>query len=711
MIIMEIRKINFLLFVLALFSNQIVAQDEGLEISKKSLSEISEDTCHLILQSNIKKDSVVLRWAPDLAIVWKQQLEVGYILERAEIPRDTSDLAIVFERMSKTPIKPLPYDQWAKIFNAKDKYAAIAAQLMFTNTPFNASDIGEPENITDRVNDLKMRHSFSLLAADQDVRVAQASGLRFVDKSIVKGNAYLYRLYYAIPHPEIPCDTAILYVDTDDIAPLIQARTPLVNNQDGAITLQWNAGRNTSFSGYYVERADFGTEYFKRMNETPLVSFQKDGSIEDFCFFTDSVENYKKYHYRIVGINLFSELSIPSEKVLGMARDLTPPSPALILKADDLGNKTLRLEWQVPYVNPDLSHFEIARSYNVDGPFQSISNKLKAETCHYVDESPNPHKGSFYAIVSYDTAGNAAQSLPFYGILVDSFPPAIPVGLHGFIDTNSVVHLNWKLGKDPDLQGYRVFFANSPDDEFSNLTPYIWSDTIYKDTIAKRTLTKHIYYSIAAVDNNYNHSKMSPWVKIRRLDVIPPEPPILKNIEVQDSSVTLWWFNSNSDDVAEHILLRKNANEHEWAIAAKWLGYPNKQDYTDKNIAPKTYYEYAMIAIDSSNLKSELSPLLSIRTYDRGVRPSVDEFTVTYDEKLKANVIKWNYHVNNKLSFLIYRGYQNFGITKYVKINGSDRNFIDRHLVGKGEYTYAIKAVFEDGGESPVSEIVNVIIK
>jgi len=707
---MKTRIISFILTFVILTSLQIFAQEEGLEISKRPLPEYKEDTCHLILQANVKKDSIVLRWAPDLAIVWKQQLEIGYILERAEIPKDDFNKAIVFEKMSNSPILPLPVEQWIKIFKPTDKYAGIAAQLMFTNTPFNAADIGEPENITDRVNDIKMRHSFSLLAAEQDARVAQASGLRFVDKSTVKGKAYLYRLYYALPHPEIPCDTALLYIDTDELDLPTQVITPFVNNQERAITLQWNAGRNSKFNGYYVERADFGSDNFKRLNETPLVSIKKVDSPGDFGFFTDSVENYKKYHYRIIGINLFGELSIPSEKVEGMARDFTPPSPALILNINDLGNKTLRLEWKVPYVDADLSHFEIARSFNVDGPFQSLTQKINAETREFIDTKPNPHKGNFYVIVSYDTSGNTVRSLPFYGILVDSFPPAVPVGLHGYVDTNSVVHLKWDMGKEPDLQGYRVFFANSPNDEFSNLTPYILADTLFNDTIEKRTLTKHIYYSIAAVDNNYNHSKMSPWIKIRRLDVIPPTPPIINNVEVQDSSIVLNWHNSTSDDVLEHLLLRRVGGETAWKTIARWPGYPKETNYTDLEVVPKTFYEYAFAAVDSSNLRSIDSPVIAVRTFDRGRREGIEDIAVKYDLEQKKNIISWDYSKAGNYSFLIYRSYKEFGLTKYVKVAGKDRFYADKEIIGKGNYTYAIKVVYEDGGESPLSEKVNVLI-
>jgi fibronectin type 3 domain-containing protein len=668
------------------------------------------DTCHIIVLADVQKDSIVLRWAPDHALTWQNNLQVGFFIDKVIVDKNDAESQLKFERVNTVPFIPLPYAEWAKQFKPKDKYAGIAAQMMYKQSNFSNNDISDPDNISDRSNDLKMRHSFALMAADQDARVASASGLRYVDKDVKPGRGILYRIYYSVANENLPCDTALLYVDCDEISPTYQVRTPVVEEGEKAITLIWNSPKAAGFGGFFIERAEFGTNKFIRLNDAPFVDFKQINS-KDLTTYTDSVENYKKYTYRVFGINAFGKLSKPSEEVSGMARDLTPPSPPLILKATDIGNQEIKLEWMFQNMSADLKEIYVGRGANVDGPFEAISESLPKNTLSFIDKSPNPHMGSFYSVFVKDTAGNFARSLPFYGILVDSFPPAIPKGLSGYIDTNSVVHLKWNKGTEPDLQGYRVYFSNSTDHEPSNLTPNILADTTFRDTIQKRTLTKYIYYRLSAVDNNYNHSKPSPWVKIRRLDVIPPDPPIFKHVEVQDSSVHLAWHNSSSDDVAEHLLLRKLPKDTVWKTLAKWYAYPENTLYIDKDVAPKTYYEYAMAAIDSSNLRSQNSPLVSVRTYDRGIRPSVESLSVSYDEKLKANVIDWNYSAQGKYSFLLYRGYQNYGISKYVKIESADRNYIDRDLVGKGDYTYAIKAVYEDGGESPISEKVNVIIE
>jgi fibronectin type 3 domain-containing protein len=697
------KGIYYSIFLLSWICQQAFAQNQASAFT-------STDTCSIYVLKNCKTDSIQLRWLINKPQAWEFIKNKGFNVERATFePNSTSDPT--FELLTTIPLKVLTEPEWKTLFKDKSKTAAMAQSLLFTPTSFNDANISGTEGIMERDRDLNMRTGFTMFVADQNFEVAKALGLGFTDRNVKENHSYLYKVYSAEKSEGFVIDTAYVLVEMSQKDLIPKMRTPIFEINDQKITLKWRSGERAGFTSYFIERALDGTESYSRLNDAPFVSMATSDKTTDWVVYSDSVPNYKKFKYRVIGITPFGESSEPSFPVTVNARDLTPPLPAIISKATEIEKQQMRIEWTLPAVSPDLKYLKVGRSTSNDGEYKLISPELNKTTLSYIDKEPIDFKGVYYKVFAYDTAGNYSQSLPFYGILVDSLPPAIPLGLSGFVDTNSVVHLKWELGKEPDLMGYRVYFANSPDHEFSVLTSQVHLDTVYHDTIQKVTLTKNIYYSIAAVDFNYNHSKKSPWIKIRRLDVIAPDAPIFKNVEVQDSSVFLAWHNSSSDDVAEHILYRKISGEKDFIALAKWKGYPPKTEYVDKQVVPKTFYEYAMVAIDSSNLKSDLSPLVSIRTFDRGIRPGVEALTISYDDKLKANVIKWNYTAQGKYSFLLYRGYQNFGITKYVKINSSDRSFIDRNLVGKGTYTYAIKAVYDDGGESPVTEKVNILIE
>lgn len=669
------------------------------------------DTCRINLITSVKKDSIILRWGINAPQSWNTIRNSGFWLERTIIPKDTTEAVPKFERLSKDPIKPLNQEQWKLRFKDQSKTAAMAQTLLYSDIESAIKTGVSPEQIVQQDRDQSMRLGFTLLLADQDFEVAKAIGLGFSDTNIQSDIKYLYRVYPANKMEETYVDTAYILVDSSepDILPVM--RIPAIEIGDQKITLKWRSNEKTGFTAYHIERATGNSNRYERLNDAPYIKLNSNRIDNDWVIYTDSVPNYSPFTYRIIGITPFGELSEPSQGITIQARDLTPPSVPFITKVKEVQNQQMSIEWLLPDSSSDLSFFKIVKSNSNEGVYETISEKVDKNTRVFIDKSKTGFKGAYYKIQAYDTAGNYAQSLPFYGMLTDSFPPSIPVDLRGFIDTNSVVHLNWKQGNEPDLMGYRVYFANSPDHEFSVLTSHVISDTAYNDTIQKRTLTKHIYYSIAAVDFNYNHSKMSPWVKIRRLDVIPPDAPVFKNVEVQDSSVHLAWHNSSSDDVAEHVLLRKIAGEQDYIQLATWKGYPGKCEYVDKQVAPKTFYEYAMIAVDSSSLKSELSPKLSVRTFDRGIRVPIETIKVTYDLNKKRNVIEWDYNAKGEYSFLLYRSYQNFGLTKYARIEGNKNEFSDNDLLGKGEYTYAIKVIYKDGGESPLSTSKSVTIE
>jgi hypothetical protein len=665
-----------------------------------------QDTALIQIISKVSTDSLVLRWAPNHPGAWEQALKIGYTVERAEIPIDSTK-QIQIEKLSNPSILPLPKENWKSIFKSDNKMAALAASQIYMNQVSQLSI--DPIALQTKQNELLNRHGFTLLASDRDLQVSVASGLGYIDKTYKKGANYLYRIYFTKPLEGIYADTALIFINTGEIDKTPLTRMPAVNAGDGKIELRWDAGVKSGFSGYYVERSEAGKNEFKRLNDEPLVSFRNENKEQNMSYFIDSIPNYVPYDYRLIGLTAFGEMSQPSDPIKAMAIDLTPPAAAVITAVKNEDKSKLRINWIIPQKSTDFDHIAIARSFNNDGPFISISKTINKNETTYLDENPEQHQGNFYVVLCYDTAGNIAKSLPFYGIVQDDTPPLTPINLSGYIDTFSVVHLNWSIGKELDLQGYRVYYSNSPDHEFSNITPQILKDTTFRDTIEKRTLTKHIYYRIAAVDNNYNHSKLSPWIKVKRLDVIAPVAPIFNSLEVLDTAVVLKWINSSSDDVKAQFLFRKMQGENTWTLLKKFDEHPFQSEYLDRNFEKKKFYEYRLQASDSSGLYSEFSPIGTVRTFDNGMRKGISEFAVSFDKEKGKNILSWKYEEKGDFQFWVYRSLKNQPITKYKVVKGDRRVFEEEVLNGaNNQYQYAIKVVYKNGGESPLTAIKEI---
>ena len=165
-------------------------------IGQSSNQANTQDTALIQIISKVSTDSLVLRWAPNHPGAWEQALKIGYTVERAEIPTDSTK-QIQIEKLSNPSILPLPKENWKLIFKSDNKMAALAASQIYMNQVSQLSI--DPIALQTKQNELLNRHGFTLLASDRDLQVSVASGLGYIDKTYKKGANYLYRIYFTKP--------------------------------------------------------------------------------------------------------------------------------------------------------------------------------------------------------------------------------------------------------------------------------------------------------------------------------------------------------------------------------------------------------------------------------------------------------------------------------------------------------------------------------
>ncbi|MEX1190240.1 MAG: hypothetical protein WED33_13355 [Bacteroidia bacterium] len=118
-----------------------------------------------------------------------------------------------------------------------------------------------------------------------------------------------------------------------------------------------------------------------------------------------------------------------------------------------------------------------------------------------------------------------------------------------------------------------------------------------------------------------------------------------------------------------------------------------------------------LIAVDSTNLRSDETSVISVRTYDNGSRPSITEINLNYDVEKKAATLTWKYNQPGEYSILVYRALPGKSLTKFKMLQGNEQVFEDYQCSIKGQYDYALKAIFKDGGESPISKTYECVIE
>ncbi|MCA2004988.1 MAG: hypothetical protein LDL01_04240, partial [Ignavibacterium sp.] len=196
-----------------------------------------------------------------------------------------------------------------------------------------------------------------------------------------------------------------------------------------------------------------------------------------------------------------------------------------------------------------------------------------------------------------------------------------------------------------------------------------------------------------------------------RPDVVPPIAPVLTDALVSEKDVTLKFIPSESADVKNHFVLRRVSGEEKWDTLS--VLKPKDSIYVDNQVKQNILYQYCLFAIDSSNLKSDLSFILEARPYYLGVLPEIKNFSVYYDEKNKTATLNWDYDKLPDIYFVIYRAYEKQPLTRYKTIKSSDiRNYTDSEFSnGAGKYSYAIKAFDKINAESKMSEVKDILLK
>jgi len=698
---------SLLLFFILIFPHRILFAQEALD----SMSQPFNAQLNLIGKSY--GDSVVLRWAPTTPGAWSYLNKTGYVIERASFTDENNFNPAEYQRLSDVPLLPLPLADWEGIVNqGPDKeLSAIAAQAVYGKS-FNTAGA----TLFDAADEFANRYSFALLSADLSAVTAEALGLRFSDKSVEKGRYYIYRVYPVIPGTNYHIDTAFLVLQNLPVTPVPQPKIEKVYEGELNINIAWEkASHEPVFSAYYIERSEDGVN-FDPLNKIPFINPESDNIENKSTLFqyTDSIpENYKPYFYRLIGITPFGEKSPPSEVFRAMGRDKTPPPAPINVKANQIGDGAVEITWELSEKVPDLDGFYIGRGDDLDKNFQPIHDqKIPKDSTSFIDYNSDRLSGNYYVVAAVDTAGNGSISMVSYAAVVDSIPPAAPKGLGGTIDSTGVVTLTWELGDEIDLAGYMVYFTNAADHVYSTVNQAPLADTIYTDTIQIKTLTRHVYYKIKAVDTRWNYSDYSDALELTRPDIIPPTTPVFSNYKLTEDGINLEWIPSSSEDVMGYDLEIYSNQELVRVVYVEKRDSLQLYTYIDKKIEPGNLYTYVVKAVDESGLRSEPSNPLSVKSVDFKPKESIDNLSILIIQSENSVQLNWSYDPAEKLKrFILYRAVEGATFVTYKSLSPTENSFKDS-MIRKGiKYEYTIKAVYDNGKQTPFSNIVSASIE
>lgn len=654
-------------------------------------------TCYaqnfIAAKSFVKDGKVYLRCFPNNNATFNACIEKGYIIKRinwdANYLPDTSNF-----KSSNTSfyIKPLDKNdnKWETLIQTTQESGFLYNML------YQPSD--------NQNSDPAMTYGLAMLSCNFDTALASVAGLFYLDEKLPKGN-YAYLFSPAVANAGIKA--AIIIVNTNKNTDIPSIDSLIIKTKQKSVNLSWNDEKlKSDYTGYFIERSENGKNFFQ-LNKKPHIQIQTQyEKNKKFIYYNDTLPEFGKiYYFRIRGLTMFGVRGNYSNTVKSNAIKPLNAHP----QADSthlLYDSVLEVKWHMPksFNLNELKGFDIYRSEKNDGAYKKLNkNPLPKEITSFIDYFPN--QSNFYKVLAYSTSGDSAYSHPLMGLIPDIHPPETPIGLKGKVDTSGIVILTWLPSKEEDLKGYRIFRNNAMDEELVEITKVFLTDTIYRDTITLETLTEEVYYSITAVDMVYNNSPYASPVKLKRPDKIKPVPAQFIEVTHSDTTINARWINSTSKD-AERYELWRSIKNNAFEKIKEWKVKDSLIQFTDEHLEYGMYYQYQLKVIDDDGNVSITNS--AAHYFDARIRKPIKLINYNVNLEKKNITLSWEYPEKELYSFIIYKAKKGEPLKIIKTVKGNVFTFEDAKLNIGNQYEYRIKANFNSGSESYISDSVLV---
>ena len=637
----------------------------------------------LTLFTKLSNEGMMLKIIPSKAQTWLLGAENGYVISRKEIGRDMD-----FKVLNNKPLKPFSKSQYKNLANG-DSIMILQQKAIFNNISKNSQSMSYVDRIQ-FVDNLQKEYGFYILVSTRIKGISQSSGMEFLDKSAKPGRTYLYKVEIAgdnnLQHSTVKL---VNYLDFD-------LGIPNINPQEGdkGIRINWMHSKvDYPILCYFVEKSE-DNKSFVRITEAPIyanhllneVDTINNSGYSEMFYFDSLAQNYKPFYYRLVGVDVWANEHISKDVVKAMGRDLTPPDPVEVISFSTNDSiKSITYNW-VYTPETDFAGFQLYTSDKFRGNYELVEDKLFAkETRSYTFEKVEEATAKYFRIATVDTAGNTSFSNPKFSTLRDLYPPATPTGLKASIDTSGILFIQWDKNTEKDIRGYKVLTTNKIDGKLIAPKTEMIVDTFIIDTINLKSLLKFKYFSLVAIDYNFNVSERSPIIKVKLPDIVGPSSGKITKIEVNKSSANIHWLPSVSKDVMSQNVLRRIDGSKEWKTVATLSN--TATNYTDNNIAQGSY-EYSVMAIDSSENAGSKSVVYAIEI------KAEPENIVIEDFKAKKNngkaELSWKSSGSEAKFYIIYREDKKGNLKAIASV--TENKFSDKLVKNGRTYKYYIVA-------------------
>ncbi|MCU0347035.1 MAG: choice-of-anchor D domain-containing protein [Saprospiraceae bacterium] len=648
-------------------------------------------------------DSIMVRWAPSSAELWNKSLTQGYLLTRWEdLPPGSDALRTVDTLGIFKPWEKERVMRWAE-GGGSDSMALLAAGILYNE------EEGEMGPVTEQGQVFETRYGFAVFAAEGSQLAAKMLGLGFADKNVRPGKTYNYQVV-ALEAPG-QYSRAQLRIKNEVVAAPKPVSFEAIS-KDHLIHLVWEIPGNVKhFSAYEIERSGDNGKAWQKLHDNPLTFVSNDvAPISNYQFLDSVAVNYKKFRYRLRGLDSFGDWS-PWTELEAQAVDLTPPPMAGIVSAaynDTTNIATIR--WEVDPLPDDFKAFYLLLGTDANGLYDTLA-VLKNELREYAwkpDSLLSGNRAYFWRVLTMDIHGNAERSPELFMSVPDLIPPPPPARVVGHIEDDGTVTVVWEHSTAKDLIGYWVYAANNVEQEFPILNKTILTDNSYSWSVADRSLNDYLYVVVSAEDSHNNRGEVSEVLRLKRPDKVPPIVPQMISAKQDTAGVRLQWKPSVSEDCRQYLVLRRKTSGQSlgWELRDS-VGF-RLDHFTDTTCQIGGMYQYAVLAVDDSGNRSDTSNAVDVKTRFLAAWAPVKKLVASQTTPDVASVrLTWSFQppLNAHLpegehEFLLFRSTGNDNPEFLTTVPGSQREYEDTDVLNGVVYNYTMQARFKEGNKT-----------
>lgn len=715
-----------------------------------------------------------IRWRPMDINTLMYGIQHGYTLTRMTI--ETKGEELKTEDMLQTKVnlieKILPEtEQYWNNLNHND-LVGLGKKILFENA-LEIQNLGSltPKEALNKARDQKNIYSMAMWTADASLDIAKGFGFYFEDNNFDANSKYFY-IISLVDKGDSKIEGATTTSSTYSVKTWPPPGDIGYARDKKHIRIKWKLiDKQLPYSYYDLERSSNNGQSFQKVNNKPIVSFADKSSKdyhEGFMYCIDSVPEYKHmYVYRLRGYTPFDTPGPYSDTIHAMAWPDPIIAPIHMDSIDQSKDDRLRVYWQMPSsYNDSVLGFRLMRAKSEDSRYNYVDTSWMASSVRsFLDL--HPYSVNYYVLEYKDINSNIIRTEYKVGQPLDTIPPIATQHVNCTVNNEGLAHISWNPSSSEDAAGYKVFYSNTENGMYTQLTKDGLKDTSFYYSPNLNILNDYVYFKILVYDFRDNRSNYSAACALKRPDILPPASPVIISYEQKHGGVSFKWNLSTSTDVVRHVFQRRAANEAQWLDL---ISFPTQQpitEYYDTLGDVGKLYSYRLIAIDDANLKSS-SKVLKLKALRNGFYPApvfvgtasnvVDTFFYKSNKQIKLNFYYKNYEdlegfeVYRQLDTLPYRSYKYLRMDKldkwdysFVQLgnqngiihfkytdftvaynygkqtiggyaggiysNTGPGSFSPPAFIPKHTYKYKIVAKFIDGSESLVSSEIEVIIQ